>query len=432
MEVEGRFIDARQNGAVARLVIDSVPEPIIPADGATLQSAVEKAGLSRFLGRTTLKSNISGRTFKRNLAPCDAVTHPAQFSGLDVLAILTVDLDRGMYSLDRDGVMAGAQVVYGSAGSLYVASRRYVRALELGGEAPEGLRTEIHRFDVTDPTKTVYRATGTVPGFILNNYALSEHNGDLRVASTEEAPWIARRAPSRVTVLRQDGARLVQVGAVTGLGEEGERIYGVRFMGERGYVVTFRQIDPLYTLDLSDPTAPKVVGELKIPGYSAYLHPVGENRLLGVGREGSAVKASLFDVSNLAAPTEVAKLLFANGTTSVENEPHAFLYWAPKNLVVMPLQTYAAGRSPARSACASAPNALTEAGRIVHHSAARDEDAAGRALARDRRQALHAVVARAELEQPGQPRAARLHGVQRPLRGAPRRPEERGSGRRGR
>ena len=195
-----------------------------------------------------------------------------------------------MYSLDRDGVMAGAQVVYGSAGSLYVASRRYVRALELGADVPEGTRTEIHRFDVSDPTKTVYKASGSVPGFILNNYALSEFNGDLRVASTEDPPWQtagpAAQSSSRVTVLRQDGNKLNQVGAVGGLGE-GERIFGVRFMGERGYVVTFRQIDPLYTLDLSNPTAPKVVGELKIPGYSAYLHPVGENLLLGIGREGA-------------------------------------------------------------------------------------------------------------------------------------------------
>ena len=226
---------------------------------------------------------------------------------------------------------------------------------------------------MTDPTKTVYRATGTVPGFILNNYALSEHNGDLRVASTEEAPWSTPGA-SRVSVLRQDGARLVQVGAVTGLGEEGERIYGVRFMGERGYIVTFRQTDPLYTLDLSNPTAPRVAGQLKIPGYSAYLHPVGENQLLGIGREGTAVKTSLFDVSNLAAPTEVTKLLIPSSTTSVEEEPHAFLYWAPKNLMVMPVQSYEPDFNGAVGVRVAA-NALTEAGRIVHHSTARDEDA---------------------------------------------------------
>ena len=221
-----------------------------------------------FLGRTVLKSKLSGKTFRRNLAPCQAVTHPAQFSGLGVLAILTIDLDKGMYSLDRDGVMAGAQVVYGSAGSLYVASQRYVRALETGGDVPDGMQTEIHRFDTTDPTKTVYRATGVVPGFILNNYALSEHDGKLRVATTEEPSWAPgaeRESQSTVTVLDQQGNRLVRIGSVTGLGK-GERIYAVRFMGEQGYVVTFREIDPLYTLDLRDPTAPKVAGRAEDPG----------------------------------------------------------------------------------------------------------------------------------------------------------------------
>jgi hypothetical protein len=376
MEVPGRFVDARQNGATARLVIDAVPEPIIPNDGETLNDAVDDANLGRFLGRTVLKSKLSGKTFKRNLAPCRAVTHPAKFSGLDVLAILTIDLDRGMYSLDRDGVMAGAQVVYGSAGSLYVASRRYVRALELGADVPEGTRTEIHRFDISDPSKTIYKASGSVPGFILNNYALSEYKGDLRVASTEDPPWTGApgSSSSRVSVLRQDGSKLVQVGAVGGLGE-GERIYAVRFMNERGYVVTFRQVDPLYTLDLSDPTAPKVGGELKVPGYSAYLHPVGEDLLIGIGRDGANVKASLFDVSNMAAPREVTTLGFGDGQTAVETEPHAFLFWAPKNLVVMPLQTYDATPFLGAVGVKVAPDALTEVGRIAHHSQSRGDDA---------------------------------------------------------
>jgi uncharacterized secreted protein with C-terminal beta-propeller domain len=377
MEVPGRFIDARQNGATARLVIDSVPEPILAPQGGTLEDAVQDAPVSRFLGKTVLKSKLSGRTFRRNLAPCDDVRRPARFSGLDLLAILTVDLDRGMYSLDRDGVMAGAQVVYGSAGSLYVASRRYVRALELGTDVPEGTRTEIHRFDISNRTKTVYRATGSVPGFILNNYALSEYDGDLRVASTEEPPWQnggAGSTSSRVSVLRQDGAKLVQVGAVGGLGQ-GERIYAVRFMGPRGYVVTFRQVDPLYALDLSDPAAPKVGGELKVPGYSAYLHPVGENLLLGIGREGAIVKASLFDVSNMAAPREVRTLGLGTGSTAVESEPHAFLYWAPKNLAVIPLQTYDNPPFLGAVGVKVTPDVLTEAGRISHHSAARGDDA---------------------------------------------------------
>ena len=144
-----------------------------------------------------LKSNLTGRTFRRNLAPCDAVTHPNKFAGLDVLAILTIDLDRGMYSLDRDGVMAGAQVVYGSpAASTSRAGATCARSSS-AATCPRGLRTEIHRFDVSDPTKTVYRASGSVPGFILNNYALSEYNGDLRVASTEEPPWMNGAAAAR-------------------------------------------------------------------------------------------------------------------------------------------------------------------------------------------------------------------------------------------
>jgi uncharacterized secreted protein with C-terminal beta-propeller domain len=363
MEVPGRFVDARQNGAVARLVIDSVPQPVA-------QPAV--AGKRAFLGRTVLRSNLSGKTFRRDLAPCRAVTRPARFSGLGVLAILTVDLDRGMYSLDRDGVMAGAQVVYGSDRSLYVASHRYVRALETGGTVPDGMQTEIHRFDITDPTKTTYRASGAVPGFVLNHYALSEHEGKLRVATTEEPAWRSPDSHSTVTVLDQQGNRLVRVGSVSGLGK-GERIYAVRFMGDRGYVVTFRQIDPLYTLDLRDPTAPKVVGELKIPGYSAYLHPVGETRLLGIGREGASVQASLFDVSDPAAPQRLALLGFGPGATPVEHEPHAFLYWAKANLAVIPLSTY--GEQPFTGAAAVkiAGSAMGVLGQVKHETPERGQ-----------------------------------------------------------
>jgi uncharacterized secreted protein with C-terminal beta-propeller domain len=157
-----------------------------------------------------------------------------------------------------------------------------------------------------------------------------------------------------VTVLRQDGARLEKVGAVGGLGH-GQRIYGVRFMGARGFVVTFRQVDPLYTLDLADPTAPRVRGELEIPGYSAYLHPVGDTLLLGIGREGAGVQASLFDVSDMAAPKRVSQLAFGPGATPVESQPHAFLYW--KGLAVVPFNGIAIALN--------APP-LTEAGRIAH------------------------------------------------------------------
>jgi uncharacterized secreted protein with C-terminal beta-propeller domain len=359
MTVPGAFVDARQHGATARLVIDAAPEPI---------AVPQTAGKSAFLGRTVLKSSLSGRTFKRDLAPCRAVRRPRRFSGLDVLAILTVDLDRGMYSLDRDGVMAGAQVVYGSEDSLYVASRRYVRALETGSAVPDSVSTEIHSFDISDPEHTVYRATGSVPGFILNSYALSQYKGDLRVASTEQPPWQPGAPPetsSTVTVLRQNGNRLERIGAVAGLGR-GERIYAVRFMGPRGFVVTFRQVDPLHALDLSDPTAPKLRGVLEIPGFSAYLHPVTDTLLLGVGMEAGTVQASLFDVSDLAQPKRVSQLSFGSGYSTLLSEPHAFVYWAKTGTAVFPLSTASFSGAVAMHAGA-AP--LTELGRVEHRIA---------------------------------------------------------------
>ena len=206
---------------------------------------------------------------------------------------------------------------------------------------------------------------------MLNNYALSEYEGKLRVATTEEPTWIDNAqqtaAQSTVTVLDQQGNKLVRVGSVSGLGQ-GERIYAVRFLGDKGYVVTFRQVDPLYTLDLSDATAPKVAGELKIPGFSSYLHPVGESKLLGIGYEGADVQASLFDVANPASPQRLAVLGFGPGSTTVGQDSHAFLYSAKANLAVIPLQTY--GMNDPGSVGAAGirigANTLSDAGRVKH------------------------------------------------------------------
>jgi uncharacterized secreted protein with C-terminal beta-propeller domain len=120
---------------------------------------------------------------------------------------------------------------------------------------------------------------------------------------------------------------------------EGERIYSVRFMGNKGYVVTFRQTDPFFVIDLSNPTDPKVAGELKIPGYSSYLHPYDENHVIGLGKENNTVKLSLFDVTNVNAPTETAKYI-VNGDWSDSQalqDPKAFLFDKQKELLVIPM-----------------------------------------------------------------------------------------------
>ena len=148
-----------------------------------------------------------------------------------------------------------------------------------------------------------------------------------------------------MTVLRQnDGDLLEEIGQVGGLGK-GERIYAVRFMGETGYVVTFREVDPLYTVDISDPTAPEVLGELKVAGYSAYLHPVGEGLILGVGQDATdegqtlGVQVSLFDVSDLANPTLLYReTIGTRGSTSDAATDHlAFNYFGTLDRLAIPM-----------------------------------------------------------------------------------------------
>mmetsp|Transcript_8055 Transcript_8055/g.19635 ORF Transcript_8055/g.19635 Transcript_8055/m.19635 type:complete len:858 (+) Transcript_8055:124-2697(+) len=204
-----------------------------------------------------------------------------------------------------------------------------------------------------DSGKITLRATGTVPGYLLNQFSMDEHEGHLRVAFSRNAwgracfpgtcTWRACDcSDSGVDVL--DKYTLTRVGRVAGLGR-GERIYAVRFVGAVGYLITFRLIDPLFTLDLSDPTNPHVLGELKIPGYSDYLHPINKTALLGVGHDGTdeglilGVKVSLFDVSNLAEPKEHMTYALEDETSTPVSRDHKAFYWHPsENLVVLPVQ----------------------------------------------------------------------------------------------
>jgi hypothetical protein len=386
MELAGRLVGARLTEGTARVVVASSPEPIRAPGPVALRGRLARTPTTQWLPRTTIRSRISGRTFRRSVVPCARVRRPQAFSGLDLLSVLTVDLDRGLYSVARQAVMAGAQDVYASPTSLVVASRRWVPGTA-DGTTTEGGVTELHLFEAGAEPRTAYRASGTVRGFVLNQFAISEHEGHLRVATTEDAPWTpggGGGSQSGVSVLRADGERLATVGRVTGLGV-GERIFGVRFLGDRGYVVTFRQIDPLYVVDLADPAAPRVRGELKITGYSAYLHPVSPTRLLGVGQDATeqgarlGAQLSLFDVGDPAQPRLLDRASVP-GWAAAERDHRAFLWWAPAGLTVVPIDDYA---SPSAVAFRIGSASVTEAGRIAHPapSADRTPPPIGRSLA---------------------------------------------------
>lgn len=166
-------------------------------------------------------------------------------------------------------------------------------------------------------------AQAEVPGRPINQFSLDEEGGYLRLATTVE-PWMLGgrgESANDVYVLDQE---LKVVGSLRDLGL-GEGIYAVRFLGDKGYVVTFRETDPLHVIDLSDPHDPRVVGELKMPGYSSYLHPITENLLLGIGRENWKVKVSLFDVSSPSRPGELDRILLEEYWSEILETHHAFL-----------------------------------------------------------------------------------------------------------
>jgi len=183
-------------------------------------------------------------------------------------------------------------------------------------------------------------ANGSVPGTLLNQFSLDEYKGNLRVATTIGEGYFGmfngisggRKTVNDVYVLDKN---LNITGSVKDLGIQ-EKIYSVRFLEDKGYVVTFRETDPFYVLDLSVPNKPELVGELKIPGYSAYLHPITEDKILGIGKEGSQVKISLFDVANPKTPTEKSKYVLNEYWSEILNNHHAFLMDAKHEVFFLP------------------------------------------------------------------------------------------------
>ena len=343
---DGRLVDARQNGSVARVVLSSTPQ------------------IDAWLPRweiTTGTARVSGKL------GCEAVSRPtgSPVSGTAMMRVLTFDLTA--HALDDGspvGVVTDGDVVYGTPGSLYVANNPGWRlnTLESAGVARAAPDTEIFRFDLPPTGKPVLAASGKVPGTLINQYALSEWDGHLRVATTD-----SQDQTSAVRVLRQQGTKLTQVGEVDGLGRN-EKIYSVRFIGPRAYVVTFRKTDPLYSLDLADPSRPRVTGQLKITGFSAHLQPVGDNRLIGIGQDATAegrqtgTQVSLFDVTDPANPARLAQHFVADASSEAEHDPHAVLWWPATGLLVVPLARGASGDALVLHVTA---DGLREAGRLT-------------------------------------------------------------------
>lgn len=396
LAVDGAYVDARKSGPIARVVIRSGPrlefrmadEPESPAAATAKNRAIIRgSSIADWLPGfelNTPRGSTSGR-----LVGCGAVSHPPQDTGVSLLTVLTFDLGRELGTGDPVAITAAGGTVYGTGNSLYVADDGVpfdaMPADRQGRESEAKQRTRVYQFDTAGPGKPRYVASGAVSGSLLNQYSLSEHDGVLRIATTEHdrrccaEDQQAPESESAVSVLAKRGDKLVPIGSVGGLGK-GERIYSVRFLGDVAYVVTFRETDPLYRLDLSDPERPRVTGELKITGYSAYLHPVADDRLLGVGQEATGrgrttgTQVSLFDISDANEPRRIAQHHVAEAHSEAENDPHAFLFWPAKRLLVMPVMYYSqdAGGESYALVLRVDGDTLTEVGKVSHAVSASD------------------------------------------------------------
>lgn len=243
-------------------------------------------------------------------------------------------------SLDVGGntpVMAKSFLV-GTAGTVYVSPTHLYIAVPDQTLYRSSPSTTIHSFAI-DNGKISYAAGGNVDGTLLNQYSLDEYDGNLRVATTITAgSWRWNTdSYSKITVLDKN---LDILGTLPDIAP-GERIYAARFMGDRLYLVTFRQTDPFYVIGLADPKHPVILGELKLPGFSNYLHPYDADHIIGIGKESQSgpVKIALFDVSDVSRPVlkDSESLGGTYSSSPVLDDPKAFLFDKEKNLLVLPV-----------------------------------------------------------------------------------------------
>ena len=358
LTIDGDVLDARLAGTQVRVATASSPDVDAPSPVYTrdsdisekskdeLRAAVAKTTVDDWIPTYTLQDGVGAQVSKGRLVECANLARPEKFSGLDTVAVSSFDITSALQSRKTVGVIAGGQQIYATDTSTYISTTDW-------GSDGSPAKTSLHKFVTAQSGASTYKGSGEVPGTLLNQYAMSEYDGVLRVASTvsERRGWVSSRQITEglVTTLHEQDGALRQVGQVGGLGrQDNESIRAVRFIDDRGYVVTYRQTDPLYVLDLRNAAAPKVVGELKIPGYSGYLHPIGENLLLGVGQSGvtvgnmptgggqMGVQFSLFDISDPALPRRIDTQTYGGGTAAAEFDPKAFLYWQPRNLIIAP------------------------------------------------------------------------------------------------
>ena len=364
-EISARYLSARMVDGVVRVVLTATPQVAFTQPGGwrdgdrmgTPEAAeanrqiVRDAKATDWIPTRRVVDHDARTVEEKPLLQCTDIRHPIDDSGADLLTVLSIDTRStdGLRDLAATAIVASGDLVYASAEKLFVATTLGGWGgawREQSGEfAPRrsGTLTAIHAFDITGG-KAQYLASGEVDGYIYGRWAMSERDGLLRVVTTSNQPWSGRGGTQTgVVVLDTEGKRLDELGRVDGMGFT-ENVRAVRWFDDLAAIVTFRQTDPLYLVDLSRPTEPRVRGELKIPGYSAYLHPIGDRRLLGIGQDAnewgqtSGLQVSAFDILDVTDPRRSDSLGLGNQSSSpIEQDPRGFVYLPDERLAIFPM-----------------------------------------------------------------------------------------------
>ena len=311
--------------AIEQQIVDAVRAAIAPIDAAALLPSI------------TIAKN--GQTVTQPMVGCGDVRAPKVITRPSLLTVASFDTDGG--NLSASAITADGATVYASPANLYIT--QYSGGWFNNDEHRP--QTAIHQFSVSSAAPQ-YVATGVVDGWVQNSFNLSEYNGNLRVATNSNV-WskgVSTRTNDLFILQDNGNGELAARSSVRDFGK-GESMFSTRFLGPRGFVVTFRSVDPLFAFDLSNPDHPKLAGELTIPGFSTYMHPLDEKHLLTIGRDGSTsgMQLQIFDVSDLAHPnlayTYSPALPPGGGYsyTTAEYDHHAFTFDATNNVLAIPL-----------------------------------------------------------------------------------------------
>jgi len=339
IEIEGYCLSTRKIGTSLYLVANRNTNYYRPGDPIILPA---------------YRDTAMGKDFQS--LSCDQIYYFPDCIYNSYIIVAAINTNNLGQKVDIKTYLGSGENIYASASNLYIAVNSYppVRPLLNDSAFPETrsseVNTEIYRFALQGASTTC-TGRGTVPGTILNQFSMDEYNDYFRIATTTGNIWSTGDdiSQNHIYVLDKD---LEITGKLENIAP-GEKIYSTRFMGERAYMVTFRKVDPFFAIDLKDPQKPQILGKLKIPGYSDYLHPYDENHIIGFGKDTiemkgwngesqafyQGLKVAIFDVTNVSQPVEMSRVIIGDRGTDSEilNNHKALLFSKEKNLIAFPV-----------------------------------------------------------------------------------------------